>query len=169
MALYLADRYRDDSPQSKERITMAGLAANYALGNWLLKGELASLSDLKAGSLSYSRQDGLIGLEYQGLTDTTVSLEALMRRADSDAIEDQYTYALRVTRKLLRERAELIFLSQQNGRSGDEGGFTRLWGNYDLRDALSVQLGYVAYQGGHQPYEAWKNNDRLFGELRYSF
>lgn len=160
MALYGASIYRDEF-RDHEKITMTGLAANRALGSWLLKAEAARLQADNA------RTDLLAGVEYQGFTDTTLSFEAVVR--DPETGESLYTYALRATRKLLNERANVNLLMMQNGQNADEGGFTRLWGEYDLRDALKLKAGYVDYQGGEMPYEAWKNNNRVFAELKASF
>ncbi|MGE4295661.1 MAG: DUF1302 domain-containing protein [Campylobacterales bacterium] len=161
LSFYGASLYRDEF-NDHEKIEMAGLAANRALGNWLLKGEAAHLS------AEVNRLDLLGGAEYQGVTDTTLSLEVASRDYE-DQTQTAYTYALRATRNLLHERANVNLLAMQNGKEADEGGFVRFWGEYDLKDALTLKAGYVDYQGGEMPFEFLKDNDRLFAELKASF
>ena len=160
LSFYGASLYRDEF-RNHEKIEMAGLALNRALGNWLLKGEAAHIN------ARIDRLDLLGGAEYQGVTDTTLSFEAVSR--DSQDAKTAYTYALRATRNLLHERANVNLLAMQNGKGADEGGFVRFWGEYDLKDALTLKAGYVDYQGGEMPFEFLKDNDRLFAELKASF
>ena len=58
------------------RIKMYGAAVNVASGNWLIKGETALFDGLKFANLSEetkSRFDLMLGAEYSGFTDTTLS------------------------------------------------------------------------------------------------
>ncbi|MGM0594736.1 MAG: DUF1302 family protein, partial [Pseudomonadota bacterium] len=91
LSLYWARLY-DDNPHPvltargpelhHSRLHMAGLATNVALGNWLLKAEAARFSGLEyAGQSgeSFQRIDSLLGMEYSGLSETTLTLEVANR------------------------------------------------------------------------------------------
>ena len=56
------------------------------------------------------------------------------------------------------------------GSSWENGGFARVWVEYEIMDAVNANLGVVDYRGGDKPLmEGIKDNDRLFADIRYSF
>jgi hypothetical protein len=169
--------------QRHQRINMAGAAANLALGNWLLKSEMALLMGLKysnAPDTEYDRLDSLLGVDYSGLTDAMLSLEIanrhvfdytpqLIQPADN-VREDNIQYALRYNGDFLHERLNIVFLSTVFGERGQEGGFTRISGTYEVLDDLAVTLGVIDYHSGDNPrMQAIADNDRLFLKIRYSY
>jgi len=164
------------------RLTMVGSAFNVALGNWLLKMEAASFDGLEFFSLpgeKFRRLDALLGFEYAGITDTTISFEAVERhlldfdpalKAPPDnALEDVNQYVLAYRADLLRQRLHVVALAIFFGSSGNEGGVRRLSATYDLFDAFSVTGGVVTYHPGNTLLDAAQDNDRLIFEAKYSF
>lgn len=50
------------------------------------------------------------------------------------------------------------------------GGFARVWLEYDVADAIGVNFGVVDYIDGDKPLrKAIKDNDRIFADITYSF
>ncbi len=179
-----------------ERITMTGAGANYTIGSWLFKTEFASLIGLDypvaqkvvipglgtvpipVGTVDKTRLDGLVGVEYYGLDETTLALEIADRHildfddrmrefgVDRNTVE----YAVRVTRNLLNERLELALVGFGLGDHLQLGGALRTQAAYDLRDALVLTGGVILYlPGDRPPLEGLGANHRVFLELKYSF
>ena len=165
------------------RLNMAGVAANIVAGNWLYKAELAALDGLEFSVLpkeEFSRFDLMLGVEYSGFDNTTLSLESLVRHVNDwqkqlvtdplPAQENLYQTAFRYNADFFHSRLNTVLLVMRFGSDLDDGGFTRLQFKYELRDALSLTLGSVVYHGGNQvPFEMISDNDRLFLDLKYSF
>ena len=55
------------------------------------------------------------------------------------------------------------------GAKGDEGGFQRLWGEYEINDRLKATVGIIDYIGGSALFDTLKRDDMLFTEITYSF
>jgi len=190
LSLYWAQLY-DDIPHRvltttgpelhHNRLTMSGVATNVAINNWLIKAEAAYFSGLRYEALpgkQLSRTDALLGLEYSGFSDTTLSLEVVNRHMNeytpvlrSEGIEeDIWQCALRYQGDFLHARLHLLALVSAFGARLDEGGFGRYSAAYDIADALTLTAGVVSYEGGKQfPFGAFADNDRLFLDLKYSF
>ncbi len=163
------------------RLTMAGLATNIATGNWLLKGEAAHFSGLAYTSLSgksLSRTDTLLGIEYAGFRDTTLSLEIANRHlhdyepllTNEGIMEDEWQTALRYQGDFMNARLHLLALVTAFGEDFSKGGFGRYSVAYDLADALTLTSGIVSYaEGSKVPFNRIDDNDRLFLDLKYSF
>jgi len=190
LSLYWAQLYEDTPHRvstaagpvlQHSRLTMHGLATNLAIGNWLLKAEAAYFSGLEYASLpggQLTRTDLLVGLEYAGFSDTTLSLEIANRHLNdydkallNEGIEeDIWQSALRYQGDFLHARLHLLALVSAFGVALDEGGFGRYSAAYDIADALTLTGGIVSYEGGSQlPFTAYGDNDRLFLDIKYSF
>jgi hypothetical protein len=128
----------------------------------------------------FARVDILMGVDYSGITNHTLSLEGLVNKVlDYDAAlgngpDDRSEYenqiALRYTGNFLREKLQLIFLASLFGIDDDAGGFYRVSADYELAQATSINGGIVAYQAGaSEMLKAVAQNDRVFVELRYDF
>lgn len=166
-----------------DRISMQGAALNAAAGNWLFKTEAARFTGLRFSTLPdrlFDRIDALLGVEYTGFTDTTVSLEAVHRRLmDFDAVleaapdqaqEDQVQAALRFQRDFLHDRLQLTLLALRGGWSGRDGAMQRISLKYALTDSLAVTGGFMNYGAGEkQEVRNIGKNDRVFCEAKYSF
>ena len=189
LSLYWAKLY-DDSPHAvvvnglpqlqHSRLTMAGFAVNVALGNWLVKSEAARFSGVQytGATSAYARSDIMLGADYSGFADTTLTLEAVNRRiGDYDIAlnnagipEKEWQTAVRYQGDFLHARLHLIVLASAFGKRFDEGGFTRLSAAYDLADATTITAGVISYQSGEKfPFDAIADNDRIFVDLKYSF
>jgi hypothetical protein len=189
IAFYAAHIYNDQSHQETRggvpvlehaRTTMAGTAVNIAVGNWLLKGEAAHFTGLEYTSLpgqKKSRSDLLLGVEYSGFDDASLSLELVNRHIHGyDQIlrgesvrRNELQSAVRFQGDYLHDRLHLILLNSLYLR-GEPAGFSRASLAYDLADALTLTGGVVFYHGGEKiPFGAYGDNDRLFLDLKYSF
>jgi hypothetical protein len=164
------------------KVKMAGSALNIAYGNWLLKTEVAYLDGVRYNTTNdqKNRLDTLIGFDYMGFRDTTVSVEVAnkhifnhesqMKFAMDYVEKNEMQTALRYTKNFLNDTLDLSALFSIFGSSWENGGFSRLWLEYDIIDALNLEFGYVEYIGGDKPFlDLNKDNDRLFATLKYSF
>jgi len=160
---------------------MAGAASNVAVGNWLLKGELAYLSGLRFSGvpgIKRDRTDILLGVDYSGFDDTTLSAERVVRHLSGfnknlDAAgysENQWQTALRYQGEFLHARLKLTGVATFYGEALDQGGFVRLSGDYELAEAQILTLGVIFYEAGDgAPFSGSGDNDRLFAGYSYSF
>ena len=168
--------------QVHPRNWMAGVAANAVFGSWLIKAEAALIGGLEFFALpgeEKTRLDLSLGLEYTGFRDTTISLEMVNRHlldfdprleGTNEAVEDEFTSALRLTRKFMHERLELTFLATTQGLVGDGGGIQRLQAAYELTDNLTLTGGLVSYMEGDRIFfQDIGDRDRVFLELKYHF
>lgn len=163
------------------RIDMLGSALNIAYGSWLIKSELAYLSGIKYNATldEKNRLDTLIGFDYMGIKHTTISLEIASRyifdyenqMLEKDSVEENdIQTALRYSQSFLHDTLDFTALLSIFGTSWENGGFSRVWFEYDIADALSTNFGVVDYIGGDKALmEAVKDNDRVFADITYSF
>ncbi|MFO7592700.1 MAG: DUF1302 family protein [Pseudomonadota bacterium] len=190
LSLYWARLY-DDNPHlvrtssgprlEHNRLTMTGFATNVAIENWLLKAEAAHFNGLEFDSLpneSLARVDSLLGVEYSGFSETTLTLEVANRHyldygealLNEGIEEDEWQTALRYQGDFMHARLHLLALVSAFGDRLDEGGFGRYSAAYDLADALTVTGGIVNYESGDKaPFNAIGDSDRVFVDLKYSF
>jgi len=179
-------------------INMIGAASNLALGNWLIKGELAVIMDINYRSTAEkNRLDTLIGVDYMGIKDMVISFEFANRHIFSyedkmltmsleqasaqnsfpDFVrEDSMQIALRTSYSFDHDNANinyLLSLAFGNGEGSQfDGGFQRVWIDYKYTDAISLNAGLVHYIGGSSLvpfYRALEDNGRIFSEIKYSF
>jgi hypothetical protein len=194
---FYAARYYDDMPRVEfmvdgdplalttrhSRLTLLGSTVNVALGNWLLRGELAYLDGLQyfhRGDRKTSRLDVLVGVDYGGFTDTQIAVDVVNRRVhgwkSSFLDAPDYTrrnsveIAFRLQRDFLRERLHVTLLAIGFGKELEDGSVVRLGADYELRDALSIGGGVLLYQDGDlPPLSAFGRNDRVYLHAKYSF
>lgn len=191
LSLYLADFYDDlphlqdtaDGPVlSHSRLTMIGAAGSAAFGNFLLFGELAHSDGLQFFNESgkFARSEVLLGTEYTGFRDTTISLEGVWRHLHGfrsslalppdETGEDSFDTVLRVTRTFWHERLKLTLLAFTFGPFGQDGALQRLQASYELRDGMNLTGGVVLFSSGGLPaFRKVGDNDRAFMEFRYDF
>jgi len=194
MAFYLADVFDDtgyveENPVSAKRerhharVLMAGTAASVVAGNWLFKMEMACFDGLRYSADAddaKTRHDVLAGVEYRGMSDTVLSLEAANRHivgfeesmsgAPDHAQEDEFQSALRLTRDCWHDTLRLAYLLRLLGADGGDGGFQRLWAEYAVTDAIRLTVGIADYMSTDVPlHDAIGNNNRVFADLRYGF
>ncbi len=192
-ALYMARIY-DDLPHAEaaseggvrrihSRLFMIGGAYNIALGNWLVKAEAAFFDGFEffnAPDKDFSRLDALVGLEYSGFSETTISLEiADRRRFDFDpalenppdyAVEDEFQTVLRYVRDFRNDALTFTALVSAFGAFGEDGALARLDLEYDLTDHVQMRGGVTLYWSGDlYQYQGVGGNDRGFLEVEYNF
>jgi hypothetical protein len=161
------------------RIDQLGAALNIADGSWLWKGEVAWFDGLDyAAAENRSRLDLLLGGEYRGLSDITLSLEVLRREigdyspvllAEPDyQPRKSWQTLLAYQHDLKNNTLHLKGVVARSGDSLDEGGYSRFSAQYNIDDQWSVSAGGIWYQSGPLPPD-WGSSDRLFMELRQDF
>lgn len=175
--------FSDTTPRFKhDKVKMAGAALNILSGSWLFKSEIAHLDGLKYTSvpdMEFRRTDLLLGFEYNGIADTMISYDIVSRHIHSydnrlmDELnplkENDYQHAFRINSEFFNATLTANYLISLFGNKLDEGGFQRAWVEYDLADGISLEAGVVDYIGGSPFYDKFKNNDRLFADITYSF
>jgi len=171
-----------DNTLDYSRLMLFGFANNVALGNWLLKSELAYLNGILFNQLpdEYNRADVMLGVDYSGFTNTTLSVEAVTRRITNyDNVlsiqpnfveKDEGQIAFRYNANFLREKLDTTLLISLLGYTLEDGAFYRASLSYELMDAMSILFGFIVYQSGDsQLSKVVANNDRVFMDWRYSF
>lgn len=167
----------------RSRLDMAGIAANAAVGSWLFKGEAAWFDGLQFSALpgqEFRRLDALVGVEYSGIADLSISLEAANRHipdfdpalaaAPDYALRNDFETALRVTQKFMNDRLQLSLMASTHGLDGGNGGFQRVELVYDWTDSLEFSAGIINFMSGDKAqFQGMGDNDRLFAKVEYSF
>jgi hypothetical protein len=170
-------------PTQHSRLTMLGSTANLALGNWLLRGEVAWIDGLEYFQLpdrKTQRVDVLVGVDYWGFTDTFIAFDLVNRWVDGwessllDAPDftrrNSLEVALRIQRDFLQDTLHVALLAVGFGRNLEDGSAVRLGVDYDLRDGLSIGGGILLYQAGDlPPLSAYGRNDRVYLQAKYNF
>ncbi|WPD23520.1 MAG: DUF1302 family protein [Candidatus Electrothrix scaldis] len=166
-----------------ERMHMFGFAYNKALGNWLVKTEGALLNRVhytNRPGVGYTRIDALVGVEYSGFNETSLSLELAnhhinnhrpyLEDAPDGVYQDMYQLAFRCTRDFLNDTLSVTLLAMLYGPSSADGAYERLSFDYDVTDTITLRGGAVLYQSGDLlALQDVGDNDRIFAEIRYSF
>ena len=191
-------REEDRPVRFYEMTNMLGFAGNVVSGAWLFKAESALNTNINYRSTSTkNRLDLLIGFDYMGIKDTAISLEAADRhifnhedkmlsmtleqaRAQNtfpDFVrKNSLSMALRGSYSFNHNNTTINYLLFLNGgnasRDEFDGGFQRLWMDFQLSDSLGLNAGIIDYIGGHSSipfYRAIENNDRFFADIRFDF
>jgi hypothetical protein len=165
------------------RRTLVGVTGNYAVGNWLLKGEVARSRGIRLANVPrrrFARSDVLIGAEYSGFRESNLAIEMVTRklhgyesvlsRAPDMTDETRLETAVRFIRDFRNDSLRLTVLAVLFGEWGREGATYRASLRQELRDALSVEIGVLVYEGGDDPrFQQIDENDRIFLSIRQSF
>ncbi|MBU2490525.1 MAG: DUF1302 domain-containing protein [Proteobacteria bacterium] len=176
------------------RIKMFGVAGDYARENWLVKAEAACFTGIKIfhepqtvqdlmalpPDSTQERLDGLLGLEYNGFTDTTLSVEAVVRHlfhyedwmehGAPGYQENAVEYAIRAQRDFVHDTWHFLAVGNILGDTGDDGWAARAQVEHDYTDQVSFTLGGVLYgTGDREVFQTLEENDRVFAEMKYSF
>lgn len=164
-----------------DRFWLVGAGGNYTVGSFLFKGEVAYLHGIgffNAGRKS--RVDGLFGIEYYGLTDTTFVVEILDRflfnyesqigRAPDGVRRHSPALSLRLRRNFWNDTLHVQGVGIILGLDTREGSIVRVDIDYDVADALVVGVGLLLYQQGvSAPLNIYGDNDRLIFRAKWSF
>lgn len=173
-----------EGPKRKhQRITMIGSAANFVVGSWLLKAEIAVHRNLRFTNVpdrDFQRITALAGVEYSGIVDTTLALEATTSHIsdfDNRLLEppesrraNESAMAFRIGRTFLNDALDLTIAAMVPTPIGTNGGLARTQVTYDLNDSVELYGGALLYfRGDNLPYSKIADNDRLFFGLNYHF
>ena len=196
LAFYAADHYDDaahlavdfdgtapEAIRRHARLTLFGTSANAAVGNWLLKSEAAwqdGFEYFNAPGETFSRLDVLVGIEYSGVRETIISVEAAnrhivdfddrLRQSPDFAQQDTFESAIRIVRDFLNDSLTCTLLVVAYGPLGEDGAFERFQAEYDLMDNWILTAGAVLYQSGDLPvFNHIGDNDRVFAEIAFHF
>lgn len=188
---YLAEAYDDAgvidqstgiSLFKHDKVKMFGTALNVLNGSWLFKTELAYFDGLKyasTGEQAFARFDALLGVEYNGFSDTLISYDIVTRQIqdyDTRLLQEfnplqknAYQHAFRISSDFLNATLTANYLISLYGEKLDEGGFQRAWVKYELAEATNLNVGVVDYIGGNVLFDAIADNDMVFVDISYSF
>lgn len=170
---------------SQQRMRALGVSANRANGSWLMYGELGlhvdapllpELDRVFAGPGGWERRNqllGVVGVEYNGLRNTLLSLELDSVRTHGST-EHLYvdSHELGMGTRLVwngwNERVQVT--SVWNRLSDRDGHVSRLSVDYDWSDNLRLGVLWMDYGAQRDSaYHAYRNNDMLQLNLRFSF
>ena len=159
IAFYYSNQYIDNTIY---RSNMLGMAYNKVIDSFLFKTEFAYFDNYDSSTVK-SKLDGLVGLEYNGISDGSISFEMANKN-------DDIQYALRFTQSYINQTLDFTALYSAFGKELEDGGFLRVWADYDIDDKLSTSIGFINYIGGDAAQlEMIKDNDRVFASFKYSF
>ena len=186
--IYFADTYLDKSYLENSilhfdnKSKMLGFAYNQVIDNFLLKTEAAYFDTIKYSGLNgtKSRIDSLIGVEYTGISDGSISYELSLRKinnydnnintqSNNFTKQETYQHALRFTQSYLNQILDLTAILGVFGKNGDEGGFARASLDYAIDDKISISGGIIDYISDSNATNPRKDNDRIFTKISYSF
>lgn len=184
---YIPTPYLDPKVLNKvyehRKTNMLGAAFNIVDGEWLFKAELAYFADLTyttTQDTGLARSDILLGFEYVGFLDTTISYDYAIRHfheydpnlyvPEENYLEQEtHQQAFRITSSFLRDTLDASYLLSMYGKDLDEGGYQRGWINYDLADAINTEFGLVDYFGGSPLFDLVEDQLVIFMDISYSF
>ncbi|MCP5067102.1 MAG: hypothetical protein GY946_11105, partial [bacterium] len=172
----------DEQRFEHARLWMVGGGANYTIGSWLFKTEVAFTDGFEFfwTSDEKSRLDALVGVEYYGINDVNIVFEIAERHIfDFEeemelffdfAQEDTIESALRITMDFWNDQLHFTLLGLAIGEKAQDGSVVRLSGEYDVFDAFSVEAGFLLFQDGDSFFfDGAGDNDRFFAGAKYSF
>jgi hypothetical protein len=175
---YIANPGTAQAERRHARITMFGAAADLPLGNWLWKAELAHFPNLRLTGITdrVARSDVLLGVEYSGFDDTSLSLDLVDRHyyqydpLPGGPPRNDWQAAVRYQGDFQHDRLHLTLVGTFIELFDNKAGFVRASGEYELTDAIDLTLGVVFYQEGDRPPASGVgDNDRVFLDLEWSF
>ncbi len=169
--------------QRHSRLTMGGATLSIPSGNFIWKAEAAKLQGMEFALVTvktFSRTDVLVGSEYSGWSDTSLTLEfgvqhlndfdVKLEESPDSQLEDRIATTVSIMQDYINQTLHLSLVGMMIGKSGQDGGLNRMSLEYDVMDAFSVTGGVMLYQPGDNAYfKSLNENDRLFFEVRYSF
>ncbi len=169
--------------QQHSRLTMGGATLSIPSGNFIWKAEAAKLQGMEFALVTdktFSRTDVLVGSEYSGWSDTSLTLEfgvqhlndfdVKLEESPDSQLEDRIATTVSFMQDYINQTMHLSLVGMMIGKSGQDGGLNRMSLEYDVMDAFSVTGGVMLYQPGENAYfQNLNENDRIFFEARYSF
>lgn len=169
----------------QNRMRALGVSANWVEGSWLYFGELGLHRD-KAVRPNFANFFSQVhgweqkhqilaaaGVEYNGFRNLVVTFEldsihTQSHSASMLAKQDQVSAGVRLYWTALNERLQV--LGVWNELANNTGRVVRLSADYNWSDSLDFGLLWVDYSTGESsPFEAFRFNDVIQLQLRYSF
>lgn len=164
-------------------IYLLGVTADVVMGSWLLKAELAHIDGLRyasSGDKRLGRYDALVGVEYSGISDQSVALEAVGRYLDTFSAsfsgppdyktEVESQLVIRHTANFQHETFASVIAGTFFSVDAKAGAIYQASLTYKPMDAWRVTGGIIVYASGHNTYsQTIGKNDRIFLEIRHDF
>ena len=167
MSLYAA-KTTEDALLSHDEFYMFGYAFNTIYGSWLFKSEGAYFDKYRIqNTQDKTFSHILVGFEYNGINETVIAFD-IANKFLKDS-KDVTQSALRVSSDFMNDTLKGNYLLSLYGKSLNEGGFQRVWFDYEINDNFSSSIGYVDYIRGSPLFDVINNNDMVFTSLKYSF
>jgi hypothetical protein len=165
------------------RIKLGGAGGDYAIGSWVLKGEAAYVGGTDYATVGErTRFDGMLGVEYYGVADSSFALDVVNRHVfnfDGSMVgfpdftrENNVEASLRWSADWWNARLHTIALGMLFGLKAQDGAILRFTVEYDIRDALVIGTGIQIWLKGTDSdgrLNPFAHNDRLFLRVKYSF
>lgn len=165
------------------RYTMLGLTSNLATGSWLIKTEIAYLNNLYKDAFpgaNFDRIDLLLGVEYYGINDHTITVEAARREIpDYDPVNTELPgYPEKQQSQLvIQDRADFrhqtvstLFNASLFDFNRDASAIYRAEVNYKPFDAWRLGMGIIIYRAGNNAFiNGIADDDRLYFEVRHDY
>lgn len=162
----------------QDRQQVLGAAAQGTRGNWLLKTEQAWHSGINLqpvnpliGWKDYSQWRAMLGLEYSGINDLTLSIESSGNYTpdwDENLVDKKWQagQAVRLRYTLFNERLTLGGLAMRT--SGNQGDLVRLTVDWQIEDDLTFSFTLVEYRASDdQRLYHYRHNNALLLNLRW--
>jgi hypothetical protein len=175
------------------RYTTFGHAGATPVGDFALRWELGfdldravnvrdkTSDSLELGIEEHSRINGMLGATYTGITDATLFVEYQQSYLFGDSenshlewffpVEQPQQLAAQFMYRMLQERLSVSAMFVLLGMWDYTGCLVRLEAFYQLRDALTVGLGYIIYQPNDKmsSINGFNNHDQVYASLRWDF
>ncbi|THB73608.1 MAG: hypothetical protein D6B25_14860 [Desulfobulbaceae bacterium] len=164
------------------RVGIIGAGFEIPYAQWLFKSEIAYLTGLEYYSLNSpkDRFDILVGFDYLGFENTTLSFEVVNRHItdftsalaslSNTPEKNTFLWGFRFSRFFLRNRLNATFFSLNGGIDFKHGSVQKLSFRYDFTDAYNLTFGVLLFAGGETfPTEEIGNNDRIILKFTYNF
>ena len=157
-----------DELLSHDEQYMLGYAFNYIYESWLFKSEGAYFDKYKLqNQQDKTFSNVLVGFEYNGINETVIAFD-ISNKFLPDS-KDVTQSALRLSSDFQNDTLKVNYLVSLYGRDFSEGGFQRVWFDYEINDTLSSTIGYVDYVSGTPFFDVINDNDMFFTSVKYSF
>jgi|GEM_PF-2892957 len=165
------------------KLDMLGFTGTTGRGNWIYKSEFAYFKGLKflnSQDAEFIRSDVMLGLEYYGLTNASLAIEAaykkisnfknILENSPEMPQESEQNFAIRFNGDYLHNSLHILVLAMASGPVGKDGNIIRLSADYDIRDSVTLTLGGVLFGGGESLlFQQLSGNDQIFAKAKFSF
>lgn len=164
-----------------DRLKLFGFGGAKTAGPWLWKSEIAYVDGLGFfNGDEQDRLDVLLGVEYFGWANTSLSLDIVnrtliqyenaMQQSPDFVRRNSQEVAVRFSQDRMNDRLHFLALGLARGWDGQDGSLFRFDVNYDVLDSLTLGVGLMLYQSGDlPPFDQFESNDRAIFSIKWSF